>query len=66
MDKVRDQYLKDIKWAFHTGCEIGVDYPQEYRTDVTGFNENSPTAWCDRENEEQAETYLRNVFNLGR
>lgn len=46
IDRARNDYARDVRWAFQFGCDIGVDYPPEFREPVVGFNPNSPVVYC--------------------
>lgn len=46
MDQVREDYLRDIKYAFQRGCYFGIDYPPEFKLPTSSFNRNSPVMYC--------------------
>lgn len=52
LDKVRIDYINDMRLAFQHACKIGIDYPEEYRKATTEWNQNSPTNWCNQQLED--------------
>lgn len=66
IDKVRMQCAEDIRYWYGIGCEYGVDYPQEYRNSMSGWNPNSPPAWCAESQKMHEDAINELLFKLGR
>lgn len=66
IDAVRNRYISDAEFSFKRGCYIGTEYPPEYRNKGSGFNENSPTIYCNKEFTSKMEEYfLEQLPKLG-
>lgn len=57
IDKARDEYMSKGLLMFMRGCDIGTDYPPEYRTYTGAFNPHATIMYC-QEKSKFAEEYL--------
>ena len=58
IDAVRYQYSQDTEFAFKRGCNVGTEYPDEWRMDQTGFNQHSTVNYCNDEYTNKMEEYF--------
>lgn len=65
LDLAREQYLSTAKLMYMKGCEMGIDYPPEYRS-TPGFNINSPMNYCDRNSAHWNDFLSGQALGLGR
>lgn len=66
VDRVRQDYARDLEAALLQGCFEGTEYPEEYKQDVPGFNVNSPPNWCGKFVKTRDEWIGDKVWKLGR
>ncbi len=57
IDKVRHMFLQETELVYGQGCRYGTDYPNEFRN-VVGFNQFSPSNYCNEKFKEKWEDYL--------
>lgn len=65
IDAVRQQYLSDAQYLFAAGCHVGIDYPAEFRKNVTGFNPNSPVMYCSEKLDSRMEYIMEQAAQIG-
>jgi hypothetical protein len=66
MDQIRNDYLKDVKMFYQRGCVDGTFYPQEFKEQNIGWNENSPVNWCQKEKDAMEDIFGSTLYKLGR
>jgi hypothetical protein len=66
LDKVRADYVRDIRFTYQTACKTGTEYPEEYKKPTVEWNTNSPINWCNGQLEDYQSTIDTWLVYLGR
>lgn len=66
IDKVRNTLLDEMQYMYFEGCRQGINYPDEYKKPQTGFNEHSPTIYCNDERAKLGDYILDKMTTIGR
>jgi hypothetical protein len=66
IDKIRQDYLKDVRMYYNRGCMNGAQDYVRNAEPVVGYNTNSPMNWCAEQTNQMDQAFMGGLFTLGK